>query len=71
MRHARFLCQFLAIAVLASPLLAAGPAQAASRAANPQLFSGTVVTAAGTPVAGQKVNLYVTPDAAGKSVLIG
>jgi hypothetical protein len=71
MRHARFLCKSLAIAVLASPLLSAGPAQAASRAANPQVFAGTVVTAAGTPVARQKVNLYVTPDAAGKSVLIG
>jgi hypothetical protein len=72
LKHVRLTVQILAIAVVAVPLLATGPAQAAARAANPaQVFAGTVVTAAGTPVAGQKVSLYVTPDSVGKSTPIG
>jgi hypothetical protein len=46
-------------------------AEAAAHASSPQVYSGTVVTAAGVPVAGQKVSLYVTPDAVGKSTVIG
>jgi hypothetical protein len=71
MKYVRLTVQLLAIAGIAVPLLSTGPAQAAARAANPQVFAGTVVTAAGTPVAGQKVSLYVTPDSVGKSTLIG